>query len=353
MQYIKSVRWDITRNCNLNCFHCQASIYKETKLSNHDLDFNEVCNLIDQLKELGVKSIGLLGGELLARTDIINILKYINKNGIYTTLNTNGLLINNFNINDLLSSSDTILVSLDGTNSIDHDKLRGKGTFELATGNVKKMLKYRDNTIIGISYVLNKFNINSINEIPEFIKRIGVDYISIDVVHRTGNADLYWNKVGLTDEDVFNASKLLAKAINKNPDLDMRLRQVTNRVRDLILKETGFKLPDKFVCEAPARSSLFISNDGMILPSQFFAYIDNNFKTNSCDSKKYKIKDIIKNEEFREFNNLYKQQLYLKYYEPCRKCLYSGKQCNPSPISYYFNNKIPVSLCLYAYNRSL
>lgn len=347
MKNIKSVRWDITKHCNLRCCHCQASIYKDNNLSQDDLDCETIFKIIKELKDIGVNNIGLLGGEPLLKEEIVDILKFIKNQGIKTTINTNALLIDNFDIDELLSVTDSIIVSLDGTNQEEHEKLRGKDTYNTTVANIKKLMKYRKNTNISISYVLNKFNINSITEIPRIVDFLGVDSISVDVVHKTGDADLNWNDIGLSDEEIYFNTKKLARVLDKTKDIKIVLRYVTNRVRDEVFKEIGIRLEDKIVCEAPGKTSIFISNNGIILPSQFFAYAESAFKNKKCDVKTYKVEDILKNDEFESFNQLYRKELYLNYYKPCNTCKYSGKQCNPSPISFLLGKDNPVSLCMY------
>ncbi|MBU7026535.1 MAG: radical SAM protein, partial [Theionarchaea archaeon] len=81
---------EVTNACNLTCIHC----YKKggNPLSN-ELDSEEWMSIIDELKELGILTVAVTGGEPFTREDIFDIVEYIARNAISVNILTNGTLI--------------------------------------------------------------------------------------------------------------------------------------------------------------------------------------------------------------------------------------------------------------------
>lgn len=340
---IKNVRWDITGVCNLSCNHCQAAKYYQNNAN--DLDIDKIKIVVDKLVEADVETIGLLGGEPLVRKDIIEIAKYIKSKKIRLVMNTNGILINENNIHHLIENCDNIVVSLDGVCKVSHEKLRGIGTFDKTVKNIKLLCANRKDKKIGVSYVLNQHNYKDADKIYEFMKSLNVDYCLVDVVHETGNAKENWDKISLNEEAIIESLEKLITNWNFESDVVLVPRMYTNLFRDKIYSKTGVWLNDKYVCDAPGITSLYMLNDGTVLPNQFFAYIEGEKIFPKKSLVEYSFEEIFSQPEYQDFINLYDDQLFLNYYIPCKTCKYSGKQCNPSPVSYYFGRKTPVDIC--------
>lgn len=79
---------EITQKCNFNCEYCYVK-----NIYDYDLEVSTVKNFIKQIKQLGIFSYYITGGEPLLYEGILEILKYCNDIGIYTVLQTNGYLI--------------------------------------------------------------------------------------------------------------------------------------------------------------------------------------------------------------------------------------------------------------------
>ena len=102
---------EIITKCNFNCIHCY--IPKHTKV----MPTNDILNIVDQLKELGIVELTLTGGEIFVHKDILNIIRYIRKKGIRLTLFTNISLLTEEIVEELselcINEISTTLFSLD------------------------------------------------------------------------------------------------------------------------------------------------------------------------------------------------------------------------------------------------
>jgi len=79
---------EITRRCNLRCVHCLRNLG-----SDDGLTFGDVCNVIDQLVDLGCINLTFTGGEPFARRDFMDILRHAWDRRLAVTIMTNGLLL--------------------------------------------------------------------------------------------------------------------------------------------------------------------------------------------------------------------------------------------------------------------
>jgi len=163
------VVFDVTNKCNLKCIHCYSSKYDK------ELTKNDLFHIIDMLYRNGAGIIDFGGGEPLLRDDIFEILSYSKKIGLYTSISTNGTLLDKDCVKRLKSINiDHVCISLDGANSETHDHIRNKkGTFEKAIIGIKNCLNAGINT--QISTVIMKNNIDELDEIHKLLTSLKVD----------------------------------------------------------------------------------------------------------------------------------------------------------------------------------
>jgi radical SAM protein with 4Fe4S-binding SPASM domain len=124
---------EVTMRCNLNCRMCHQKDLRRVKQT--ELTLEEINSITDQARKHSIDLIELTGGELFIRKDIIDILKYINKNKIYTKLNNNGTLINSEHMTEMkkLHYLESLVFSIDGPEQI-HNEIRGNPkAFQKAT----------------------------------------------------------------------------------------------------------------------------------------------------------------------------------------------------------------------------
>ena len=63
---ISYVVWEITLKCDLGCRHCGS---RAGKARSDELSTEECLNVVDQLAEMGVREVTLIGGEAYLRED--------------------------------------------------------------------------------------------------------------------------------------------------------------------------------------------------------------------------------------------------------------------------------------------
>ena len=81
---------EVTRACNLRCKHC---LNNSGEIIDNQLTSEEIFCLIKKLAIAGIQEIRFTGGEPLVHKDIYKMIELATKLGIYTSIGTNGTLI--------------------------------------------------------------------------------------------------------------------------------------------------------------------------------------------------------------------------------------------------------------------
>ena len=139
-------------------------------------------SVLTQLKELGIISVTLTGGEPLLRTDLVEIVRKCAALGYDdVTLLTNGVLLTANRAEELLEAGvTTVNISLDGIEKI-HDEIRGlKGVFGKITSALKlladlKQKKYRY-LKVNINLTLMKPNLPDVIAVANLVRELGVGF---------------------------------------------------------------------------------------------------------------------------------------------------------------------------------
>lgn len=144
---LNRITLETTYDCNLHCKMCflhgdngvedKGLISKNTNY----MSLEEYNLLLDDIKCFQPHvPITITGGEAFMRSDCIDICKAVSNHGFPLTVATNGTLISDQDIEVLKQINAKVILSLDGTESI-NDFIRGKGTFEIVTSVAEKMKK--------------------------------------------------------------------------------------------------------------------------------------------------------------------------------------------------------------------
>ena len=168
------VIWNFTNRCNLACHHC----YSYADPSSEDFLSTEfILNSIPELLKAGIKFVIFSGGEPLIRKDIFQISQAMRDAGIVTYLSTNGLYVNDKNVDEIIKTFNYIGISIDGIENV-HDKFRGlKGAYQKSLAAIALIQEHGGNA--GIRFTITNETKESFYSIFELAERIGVDKIYI------------------------------------------------------------------------------------------------------------------------------------------------------------------------------
>ncbi|MBP3817779.1 MAG: radical SAM protein [Butyrivibrio sp.] len=122
MRKVKTLQWMITERCNYSCRHCYLGEDKKIEPTT-----DELISYIPLIKEAGIESVVITGGEPLIRNDFEILVKELSRSGIYiSAIITNGFYLNERILGCLKDNghNPTFCISYDGDES--HDFIRNR-----------------------------------------------------------------------------------------------------------------------------------------------------------------------------------------------------------------------------------
>jgi MoaA/NifB/PqqE/SkfB family radical SAM enzyme len=102
-----SATWAVTNRCNLRCEYCNCPYIDPSHL-----DLTRVEILFERLRVMGIRRLGLAGGEPTLRADLPDIIRLAKRNGFFVTVNSNLTLFHKHP--ERLADADVVYTSLDG-----------------------------------------------------------------------------------------------------------------------------------------------------------------------------------------------------------------------------------------------
>ena len=140
-KYVRSVNWHITSRCNYNCRFCFAR-----RLGEEIRDITIAVNILEKLKDIGMKKINFVGGEPLLHPLIFDLIRIAKEMGFLTSIVSNGYYLNRESIERLSPWLDLIGLSVDSSYEKIQSQLgRGDGTHINHIYNVASLV--HDNNI--------------------------------------------------------------------------------------------------------------------------------------------------------------------------------------------------------------
>ena len=160
-----SVTIEATLACNLHCTMCFQNDYRDRGIAK-ELGTDGLLQVVRRLPP-EIRFAYFLGGEVFLRKGFPRLLESVDAQGIETFITTNGTRIGpeDWAVLNRVRHLTGLGFSLDGIGAV-HDAIRGEGTYEMITHNVRRALAKQR---VYISLVMMEFNIG---QIPEFVKTV-------------------------------------------------------------------------------------------------------------------------------------------------------------------------------------
>ena len=171
-----------TNACNLKCPKCPNRLNRR-KIS--FMSFGTFKKIIDEMEDY-LFSVGVFNmGEPFLDKDIFEMIKYAESKNIKTHLNSNMILINEKNVDDLINSGlKYITMSIDGASQETYSKYRKGGDFDRLIENIKliiqKKREYKTHfPFLEYKFIVFKHNEHEINKAEKMAKDIGIDFFTL------------------------------------------------------------------------------------------------------------------------------------------------------------------------------
>jgi radical SAM protein len=199
------VFWEMTKACGLACQHCRACAQLEP--GPDELSTAEGFALIDGLAEIGRPRpiLILTGGDCLQRDDIVEIARYAQSRLVPVAISPSvtskltSTLLDELRMCGVHSAS----LSLDGSNAVTHDTLRGIPGHYDATLDAIKLLKQHGYTT-QINTTVMSSNLHELADIAVTMHDYGVDVWEVFFLISIGRGSEVLESSALENEDVCN-----------------------------------------------------------------------------------------------------------------------------------------------------
>ena len=180
------VIWNLIRRCNLTCKHCY-SVSADKHFPN-ELSTDTVLNAMHDLKQFGVPVLILSGGEPLMHPDIFEISAYAKALGFYVGLSTNGVLIDEDNIQKIADANyNYVGISIDGMRET-HDKFRRKeGAFDGAMNGIR--LCREQGIKVGLRFTMTQDNFSELPDLLQLLDDEAIDKFYFSHLNYAGRGD--------------------------------------------------------------------------------------------------------------------------------------------------------------------
>ncbi len=250
----------LTQKCNLRCLHCLNYSSKESATAPViELETKYILSAIDEIYDHGGFVIKITGGEPLLRPDIFDILSYIDSKPINTIIFSNGLLIDDHVINKLkLLKHARVRISIDGARNT-NDKIRGKGSFDIAYNALKKLLACGIDC--EVSYTVNSKNYLEIEALSSMLKKDKL------------NCKIYLNFIKIVGNALNNNDLIIPREMTSHVFSEVKKQVMNNDIQISTYIFTDFYLKvfgDIYGCPA-GRMSLSIGTKGDVFPCGLFS----------------------------------------------------------------------------------
>lgn len=162
----------VNDRCNLHCIGCYS--YIDNRNDREELTFEEICEVLNNLKKSGVDGIVISGGEPFLRDDITEICKYAKeelKIGNLCTITNGTLSVEKYAPS--LKYIDEFNISIDGYSN-DTQFIRDKGIMTLVLNNVKKIKELTPS--VNLIVTLHKKNYKEMEKYNDLANDLGVRY---------------------------------------------------------------------------------------------------------------------------------------------------------------------------------
>lgn len=173
--------WELCTTCDLRCRICYLPQFRDPGPSRADAE-----KLIAQIAEANIFYVGLLGGEVLLRDDLEDIVAALRDRAIFVKIITNGQQMTESRARALAAAGlNQIEVSFEGIDAVVHEVSRGAGTFVRAVEALQNAAA-AGIPRLGMVLTVHADNVDELDEVPDFMRRHGLTDCYVSLFKKTG-----------------------------------------------------------------------------------------------------------------------------------------------------------------------
>ncbi len=179
---LKKLYIELSSKCNLNCKMCFRNNWFDEE--NGLMSESNIKRLKYEIIHGEFEGVFFGGmGEPLIHPALFELINAAHNSGKYTELITNATLLDADTSEKIITNGlDRLWISMDGFSEESYQKIRRGSLFKKIINNIFSFNKVRENTELGITFVIMKENEYELENINSFADLVGADIINISHV---------------------------------------------------------------------------------------------------------------------------------------------------------------------------
>lgn len=185
-KYPIMMNFELWNECNESCVFCRSAegiitdpSLPDRVISKGKININLFKKLVNESSEYLILSVPYINGEPLLSKNIYECIKYSSEKNIGSLIATNGIILNEKNIHQLIDSDiDLIKIHISGMTNEIHNIEHRKGKVDQILENIKKLVEIKKirnhRSIIMLDYILYEHNKHQLNDAKQFAKNFGL-----------------------------------------------------------------------------------------------------------------------------------------------------------------------------------
>jgi len=158
---------ELTHRCPLHCVYCSNPL--ELQRREAELSTQEWSRVFDEAVETGVLQADFTGGEPLARPDIVELVRSARAAGLYVSLITSGLPLDEARLAELVAAGlDHFQLSFQGAREDTASEISGTRTHAQKLCVLQWLKRYR--TGLTLNFVIHRQNIHELEEMLAMVE---------------------------------------------------------------------------------------------------------------------------------------------------------------------------------------
>lgn len=244
-------------HCNQKCLHCYAAGQPLSDMP--ELGTDEWKEIIEECKKARIPQLTFTGGEPTMREDLCELITAAR--WFVTRLNTNGVLLTRELCEDLMKAElDSVQITFYSDDAQIHNELVGANNYEKTVAGIQNALAAGLNVSINTPLCTNN---KDYKKTLEFLKGLGVEYVTCSGLIVTGNATKDASKsTQLSEEELYQVLKEATEYCYAN---GMEINFTSpGWIENTKLMKLGLDVPSCGAC----LSNMAITPDGKVIPCQ-------------------------------------------------------------------------------------
>ena len=197
-----NIQLEVTYKCNNACPFCYNELDASCNRDGDLLSFERLKNVIKDIKDYGIFSINLNGGEPLCYPYFFDLLEFIKQNNLDVHCNSNATLVDAKTAKRLSKSLASMCTSIHGYCAQQHDKLVNRfGAFDQTIAGIKFLQE--ENIYVAVNVTVSKLNISNLNQICNLLKSLNIRTLLLTRILTPSNL------FSVSDNDFLNAVRII------------------------------------------------------------------------------------------------------------------------------------------------